>query len=526
MIEEAKFLFSPRQKKYQSLFEGSLWLTAKFLCGFNEQAVAEGKITYPMFDYLHGDFLNQVQLNKWRNLFVTMPRGFFKSSMMTIVFVIWCIINNPNIRIAICCSNMKLGKSFLRQLQNIVLSPLFKAIFPHLIPPYPPHSPKSDWSSTAFSVDHPPRGSKESTVTLLSPGSKTEGFHFDLIIGNDLVNNENYDSAVKRENVKNFWRNFTNLKDSKDTPVIIEGTFWHEDDLYNDLIINNPEYDVFYLPLYDNVGNCTFPEKFTPEYIAQIKNEIGDKLFATQYLLTPIATERTSFKGCQFIRYKEILDENNNVVKRVDELGTEYTSTLLGGMVAMDSAGYGEDLEGVGYMEKDTAGFYFQRTLQLMPRWYPSEKWKLLEDLDEQFDPDYFGIECEGILELDSVLPEEAVRGNSRIATKLHKLKSLGKSKYKRVNAAQPLLAQRRILYHESIPEKVIKDIQFFPEMKDDTAPDVQGLELQMFNELSYYAPGENRHRHIRGHLPRHLELFRGRAIEREKRYRRVSNYA
>lgn len=515
-----KYLYTPRQKKYQDLFKDSFWLTAKYLCGFNEQAVLDNKITYPMYAYLHGVFMNAVQFNFWKNLFVCMPRGYFKSSMMTVAFPIWCIINNPNIRIAIACDNMKLGKAFLRQLQKIVMSPVFRAIFPELIPLYPPHSPKSDWSSVSFSVNHPQTGTKESTVTLISPGSKVEGLHFTVIIGNDLVNSENYASQVKRDRVKDFWRNFTNLKDGPDTPIVIEGTFWHEDDLYNDLILSNPEYDVFYLPLYDEVGNVTFKEKFTPEYIEQIKNEVGDKMFATQYLLTPVATERTTFKGCPFIRYKEILDRNGNVVKRKDSLGREFKAPILGGMVAMDTAGEGKDMEGIGYMEKDEEGYYFQRTLQLMPRWIPSQKLDLLERLDEEFNPDHFGIELEGILEFDSVLPEEAVRGNSRIAPKLYKLKSGGKAKPKRIGSAQPLLAQKRLMYHESIPEKAIKDIQFYPEMKDDTAPDVQGYELQMFNELSYYSTNA-RSRITGGYVPRNLRLFKGRVVERERMKRR-----
>jgi hypothetical protein len=515
-----KFHFTGRQKKYQNLFKNSLWLTVKYLCGFDERAVAQGKITYPMYAHLHGAFLDMVRNIAWRNLFVCMPRGYFKSSMMTVGFVIWKIINNPNIRIAIACDNLTLGKTFLKQLQNIVLSPQFRAVFPNLIPPYPPHSPKSDWASRGFSINRSNTSIKESTVTLLSPGSKTEGFHFDLIIGNDLVNEENYNSQTKRDRTKRFWQNFPNLKDNPNTPVVVEGTFWHEDDLYNDLVIDNPEYDIFYLPLYDSYGNITFPEKFTPELIERIKNQVGDLMFATQYLLTPIASERTVFHGCPIIRYKEILDSHGEIKYRKDELGREFNAPMMGGMVAMDPAGEGEDLEGAGYMEKDSDGYYFQRVLQLMPRWYPHQKLELFEQFDEEFDPDYFGIELDSMLEFDSILPEEAVRGNSKISPKLYKLLSKQKAKIKRVSAAQPLMKQKRILFHEDIPEKVIKDIQYYPEMKDDAAPDILGYELQMFNELGYYATSRDKKYHSKVRLPRNLALFKGKAVKRARRRR------
>ena len=75
-----------------------------------------------MYQYLHGRYLQLVQHNDWRNLALFMPRGYFKSSMMTVGYTVWDIINNPNIRIALADTNETLGKKFLGQVERIIKS--------------------------------------------------------------------------------------------------------------------------------------------------------------------------------------------------------------------------------------------------------------------------------------------------------------------------------------------------------------------------------------------------------------------
>jgi len=452
------------------------------LCGFNEESVRAKALKYPMYSYLHGRFLRMVQHNPWQNFAVFMPRGYFKSSMMTVGHKIWKIINNQNIRIMLGNSSENLGKKFLTQNKKIIKSPLFCALFPEIIPQLPPNHPDSNWSRTSFTVNRTDDCTYgEPTMMIVTPGTNTEGLHFDDILGNDLVNRTNYKSELKREGIKEFVGNFANLQDSEDTPTEIEGTFWHPDDLYVADILNNPEYTIFYLPLYDNQGNVTFPEKFTPEYIESQRRKLGDKLFTTQMLLNPISEQEAFMSKYPFVRYTE---ENG---KRITTDGREFDAPIIGRMVAMDTSGRGKNLAAISMVDLDNDGNFFVRYVKLRDRWKPSERLIEFKYIDKHFNPIKFGVELESQLMWDSVLPEEFVEGKTNLRLKMARLTTKGQKKEFRIQNIEPVLAREKIFWYIGIGEKAIKEVQFYPEMMDDAVPDTISYCLSMFPMFHIY---------------------------------------
>ncbi len=453
-----------------------------------------------MNHHLHGRFLNMVQHNPFKNLAVYMPRGYFKSSMMTVGNNIYKIINNPNTRIAIGNTNESLGKGFVSQLKKIIKSPLFRALYPDIVPTLPPNHPDSNWSKTSFTVN---RGGRyaEPTVMIITPRTDTEGLHFDDILGNDLVNRKNYKSETLREQTKEFVRNFTNLKDNPSVPIGIEGTFWHPDDLYVADILPNPEYTIFYLPLYDDNGNITFPEKFTPEYIEAIRREMGDKMFTTQMLLNPISEQEAFMSKYPFVKYEE------QKGKRVASDGREFTAKIIGRMVAMDTAGRGKNLAAIGMVDLDDDGNFFVRYVKLRDRWKPSERLAEFKRMDKWFNPNKFGIELESQLMWDSVLPEDFLSEKSSLRFKMDKLTSGGQKKEWRIRSIEMPLAHEKIFWHVGIGERAIKEVQFYPEMMDDAVPDVISYCLSMFPKHHIY-PQKYKDMPMTYWQPQHPEMF------------------
>ena len=429
------------------------------------------------------------------------------SSMMTVGDNIHNIINNPNIRIAIGNTNESLGKGFVRQLKKIIKSPLFMALYPDIVPTLPPNHPDSNWSKTSFTVNRTARHG-EPTVMIITPRTDTEGLHFDRLLGNDLVNRKNYRSEVLREQTKEFVRNFTNLKDNPNVPIIIEGTFWHPDDLYVADILPNEEYTIFYLPLYDDSGNITFPEKFTPEYIEAIRREMGDKMFTTQMLLNPISEQEAFMSKYPFVKYEE------KGGKRITTDGREFTAPIIGRMVAMDTAGRGKNLAAVGMVELDNEGNYFVRYVKLRDRWKPSQRLVEFKNIQKWFNPTKFGVELEGLLMWDSVLPEDFVEGKSDLRLKLDRLTTGGQHKPERIQNIEPPLANGRIFWHIGIGERAIKEVQFYPEMMDDAVPDVISYCLLMFPKHHIY-PTEQVDLSSVYWEPQHPEMFNyGRQVD------------
>lgn len=498
--------------KWRELFQKNLWLTNKYLCNFDEAAVARGEIKYPMFQYLHGRYLQLVQHNYWRNLALFMPRGYFKSSMMTVGYTVWDIINNPNIRIALADTNETLGKKFLGQVEKIIKSPLFRALYPDIVPTLPSNHPDANWSKTSFTVKRKAIQLGEPTMMIITPNTDTEGFHFDKIIGNDLVNKKNYRSETLREKTKEFVRNFANLQDSEETPIIIEGTFWHPDDLYVAEILKNPEYTIFYLPLYDDNNNVTFPEKFTPTYIEAQRFKLGDKLFTTQMLLNPISEQEAFMSQYPFVRY----EEKDN--KRMATDGREFDAPIIGRMVAMDTAGRGKSLAAISMVDLDNEGNFFVRYVKLRDRWKPSERLLEFKYIDKVFNPTKFGIELESQLMWDSVLPEDFVEGKTNLRFKMERLTTGGQKKAWRIQNIEPVLAKEKIFWHIGIGEKAIKEVQFYPEMMDDAVPDTISYCLSMF-PMFYIYPAKTDDVPMAYWEPQHPEMFSfGRNIDENLR--------
>lgn len=494
----------------QEIFLNSAWLTTKYLCGFDEDAVKRGEISFPMRAHIHGALLNAVQRKHWRRLLVMMPRKYGKSSALTVGFAVWMILCNWNIRQGLATGNYEIGKAFLDKQKAIIKSPLVNAIFPGV-------TPLLRDAATSYTVNRTRKGG-ETTVTLFTENTNTEGFHFDFIFGNDLVNQKNYDSYTRREHTKKFAENFTNLSDpGTETPILYEGTPWFIDDLYATLQ-KKGNVTVIKLPLYDLEGNSTFPEEFNERRIAEIKKDLSDKMFTTQYYLDPVSEEEAFMSSAELwedIFYDEVKDKDGNVVARVtDKPGEKFEAPILanGTISTMDPAGSGKNMAADAVIQKDTDGNYFVRYGKLVNKWRSSEAQAELEFIDKEWNPRYMGIETQGQLELDYVLPEDFVLGKSKVAGKLEGLHdNSADAKNGRIRGIEALLRRRKIFFYRHINPLFVKQIRYYPEMADDAAPDVVALALKMYNDKRIYAKKE-RDRKIKRdrYMPRQTRIFTG----------------
>lgn len=500
--------YSEARRSLQQIFLNSAWLTTKYLCGFDDAAVKRREISFPMRAHVHGALLEAVQKRPWRRLLVMMPRKYGKSSALSVGFAVWLVLNNPNIRIGLATGNYEIGKAFLDKQKAILKSPLVTAIFPDI-------APLLRDAATSFTVNRTRKGG-EPTVTLFTEGTNTEGFHFDFIFGNDLVNRKNYKSRTKRESTKQFAENFTNLSDpGVETPILYEGTPWHVDDLYAALQ-KKENVTTIKLPLYDLNGNSTFPEEFDEKRIAEIKADLSDKMFTTQYYLNPISEEdafMSSEELWQDIFYDEIKDKDGNVVARqTDKPGEKFDAPILATIATMDPAGRGDNMAADCVIQKDTEGNYFLRYGKLVKKWKSSEAQAELEFIDKEWNPRHFGIENQGQLELDYVLPEDFVLGKSKIAGKLEGIHDNREgAKDGRIGGIEAVLRRRKFFIYRHINPLFVKQIKFYPEWDQDAGPDVAGWNLTMFNAHRIYAKRERDKKFKKArYKPRQTRLFRG----------------
>jgi predicted phage terminase large subunit-like protein len=268
-----------------------------------------------------------------------MPRGHLKSTIGSVLYVLWRIYRNPNIRILYGSSTLRLVKAFVRELKQYLEDETLQAEVwntrPHidgrLIPVLDGQKSRAKkrgseefddteatdkkvlWNATAIQVVREWKG-KEATVFATSAGTKSTGDHYDLLIMDDVIDFENSDTPAKREDLFEWCQDMESVIDPVQTvlcgkagaieiwdtvgdEVLILGTRYFKNDYYEYLENNAKEleYVVFKRNIYINGKNADngyiWHERFTPEHVRRLRTRTTSKRWASQYLNTIIDTE-------------------------------------------------------------------------------------------------------------------------------------------------------------------------------------------------------------------------------------------
>ncbi|MBD2200157.1 MULTISPECIES: hypothetical protein [Calothrix] len=261
---------------------------------------------------------------------VQMPRGHLKSTVCSVLYVLWRIYRNPNIRILFGTNLKELSEAFIRELRQYLEDPELQTSIwnarPHihgrLIPQLDGMGRNSrrtkatsdtealdrklKWTTTAIQVIRTEKH-KEPTVLATSAGTRTTGHHYDLLILDDIVDFSNtstlpkmdalYEWAQDMESVLNQSREVTygQVARKKYTEyvgdeVVILGTRYTKGDYYEYLEQNlkDLEYKFFKRNIYvnglDNSNGYIWPEKFNDLVVARLKKRLTTRRWSSQYL--------------------------------------------------------------------------------------------------------------------------------------------------------------------------------------------------------------------------------------------------
>jgi len=195
----------------KELFQGSLYLTSKYLCGFEE-----------VNHFTHGDMIKALESNEDR-IMIVMPRGHFKSSVGSVAYPVWKLISNPDLRIAIDSETYVNSKNFVKQIQLILESDKFISLFGDL-------RSKKDWATGTFTLSNRSKILKESSVTAMSVNTVKVGQHYDIIIGDDLNSEKNSHSRELCEKVIDHYKRLVSILDPGGKLILV-GTRYSELDV-------------------------------------------------------------------------------------------------------------------------------------------------------------------------------------------------------------------------------------------------------------------------------------------------------
>ena len=113
--------------------------------------------------------------------------------------------------------------------------------------------------------------------------------HYDIIINDDLVNDDNSSSDVERERVKRKWKyqqSILTMYSKLKVGLVIEvGTPYHNHDLMSFLMNKCRFYSKFIQPYKNSDGTLALPEVYCQEDFDKILEKQGRTIFETQYEL-------------------------------------------------------------------------------------------------------------------------------------------------------------------------------------------------------------------------------------------------
>lgn len=181
-------------------------------------------------DSLHNDlaaFLEQPVDKK----LILVPRGHLKSSLITVVWAIQQMLRNPNIRILITNAVWDTARLFLREIAGLITD---KSLLSDIFGKF--DGPKSKFTQDEITISQRTIGTiKEATITTAGIERALTGGHYDIILADDLVEENNINTKEQIHKVIRFYENSLDLLDPGGQMIIV-GTRWSIGDLYGHLI--------------------------------------------------------------------------------------------------------------------------------------------------------------------------------------------------------------------------------------------------------------------------------------------------
>lgn len=214
-------------------------------------------------------------------------RGAGKSTTCTIVKAIHLLLKDPNLRILIASKTQQNAEGFLTGVKkhfegNDKLAEIFG--------PYYDERRVNKWDNREIEVLPRTTPHKEASITCVGVDGTIVSKHYDVILSDDLVDEENARTKHQRDKTQTWYYQTldpTLEPPSADVPHRGEhhrlGTRYHHADLWGHLIANELKHRHNIIPALDSNGRSPWPEKYPPEWFADKRQRSGLIIFNCQY---------------------------------------------------------------------------------------------------------------------------------------------------------------------------------------------------------------------------------------------------
>jgi predicted phage terminase large subunit-like protein len=278
----------------------TLFRVAKHILGY-------GKMT----EDKHQEWANNLEKTrkKYKRMLYLKPRATYKTTLYSVSNTIDQVIEDWvqhdgtfNNRILICSATDEMACQILGEVkQHLKENAELTSIFGYDI--IDSDNKREVWFKNRTIHKEPNIKAKGALAALVSE-------HYDIIIVDDLCNNDDRESDAVREKKKRWFIDLISILEPGGELLVI-GTRWHEDDVYNMILeMNNKlsEEDKYHIEverIITDTGEPLFPSIYTIKDIERLKIEKGLVEFYAQYMNEPLPSETRRFDPEKFQYYTD-----------------------------------------------------------------------------------------------------------------------------------------------------------------------------------------------------------------------------
>lgn len=205
-----------------------------------------------LYEPLHRPIADWLMPQNWttRKKMLLMSRGHVKSNLGTVAYALWRIVRDQNVRILIGSHKDEDGEKFVGAIENIIENhEVFRDTYPEIYYRSANNGKPKLANATEFLVERT-ANYVEPTVQACSPRSSVTGRHYDVFIGDDLVNEKSITGPEMLDKTKEFHELCESLLDPGADELVI-GTRYHYEDEYGRILDTRDireQYDVMIVP--------------------------------------------------------------------------------------------------------------------------------------------------------------------------------------------------------------------------------------------------------------------------------------
>jgi predicted phage terminase large subunit-like protein len=289
-------------QRLRDLSKKSFYFFAKFVLGYDK-----------LVPTIHLPICRMLQDNDIKKFRIILPRGWFKTTIVSIAFPIWLGIHDPHKRILVAQNSHTNAVAKLNQIrQHFEKNQLLRVLYPQVLP-----TTSCIWTADSLHLNRD-KPMSEGTFEAAGTRTKTTSRHYDVVIEDDTVTPDLDDLSIENvtpspEDVAQAigWHKLVSslLVHPLESRNIVVGTRWAELDLLSWIAKHEPYFRSYERAvrerdgLPDASGHITWPERFSEEALAQLEASYGPYMFSCLYLNRPRHSDDMVFQRDWFQYY-------------------------------------------------------------------------------------------------------------------------------------------------------------------------------------------------------------------------------